>query len=161
MFKKIILWMLVISCMVTIFAFSSQEATESKKTSSKFITSVIRLLDVNKSLSHQEIENIAEKITTLVRKSAHFSIYALLGLLVALLFSQYGIVGKRQLLFAVLWVFLYACSDEFHQTFVEGRSGEVRDILIDTAGGFCGAGFIIMVVALIKRIHKRRDENGF
>lgn len=152
MFKKIILWVLIISCMAAIFAFSSQKATESKKTSSSFITTVIRLLDINKTLSQESIENIAEEITTIVRKSAHFFIYALLGLLVALLFSQYGFKGKRQLLFAVLWVLLYACSDEFHQTFVEGRSGEIRDVLIDTAGGFCGAAFI----AMVKRLYKRR-----
>ncbi len=156
MVKKVILWILVISCMGTIFAFSAQEATESKETSSRFITVVIRFFDINNSLSQERIENIAEKITTFVRKSAHFSIYALLGLLVALLFSQYGVIGKRQLIFSVLWVLLYACSDEFHQTFVEGRSGEIRDVLIDTAGGFCGAVFIIMMTALIKRICKRR-----
>lgn len=157
MFKKIILWVLVLSCMGAIFAFSSQEATESKKTSSRFITAVIRFFDINNSLSQDSIENIAEKITTFVRKSAHFSIYALLGALVALLFSQYGLKGKRQIFFAVLWVLLYACSDEFHQTFVKGRSGEVRDVLIDTAGGFCGAAFVITIIALVKRIRKRRD----
>lgn len=157
MVKKLVLWLLVISCMSVIFAFSSQEATESKKTSSRFITVVVRLLDINNSLSQESIENIAENITTFVRKSAHFSIYALLGALVALLLSQYGLKGKRQLLFAVLWVLLYACSDEFHQTFVEGRSGEIRDVLIDTAGGFCGAAFIITMTTLIKRICKRRD----
>ena len=32
-------------------------------------------------------------------------------------------------------VLLYACSDEVHQTFVAGRSGEVLDVLIDTVGG--------------------------
>ena len=32
-------------------------------------------------------------------------------------------------------VLLYACSDEIHQTFVAGRSGEVLDVLIDTVGG--------------------------
>ena len=157
MVKKLVLWLLVISCMSVIFAFSSQEATESEKTSSRFITVVVRLLDINNSLSQESIENIAEKITTFVRKSAHFSIYALLGTLVALLLSQYSLKGKRQLLFAVLWVLLYACSDEFHQTFVEGRSGEIRDVLIDTAGGFCGAAFIITIKALVKRICKRRD----
>ena len=156
MVKKLILWLLVISCMIAIFAFSSQEATESKKTSSLFITTVIRFFDINNSLSQNVIENIAEKITTLVRKSAHFSIYALLGLLVAMLFSQYGFKRGNQLLFAVLWAFLYACSDEFHQTFVAGRSGEIRDVLIDTAGGFCGAVFIIMMTTLIKRKCKRR-----
>lgn len=157
MIKKIILWILIISCMIAIFHFSSQKADESKKTSSGFIITVIRLIDVNNTLSPGEIKNISESITTLVRKTAHFSIYAILGILVALLFFEYGIQGKKKVLFTVLWVFLYACSDEFHQTFVEGRSGEIRDIVIDTAGGFCGAVFITMITAFVKRIHKRSD----
>ena len=30
--------------------------------------------------------------------------------------------------------FLYAVSDEFHQSFVPGRSASIRDVLIDTIG---------------------------
>jgi VanZ family protein len=35
-------------------------------------------------------------------------------------------------------VFAYAVTDEVHQLFVSGRSGEVRDILIDTIAGALG-----------------------
>ena len=36
-------------------------------------------------------------------------------------------------------VFLYACTDEFHQLFVPGRSGNFRDVIIDTSGGVLSA----------------------
>lgn len=161
MVRKMILWILIISCMATIFAFSSQEATTSDKTSSSFIAAVVRFFDTDNSLSSQQMEKIVEDMTVIVRKGAHFSVYALLGLLIALLLSQYGILGWRQLVFSVAAAFLYACSDEFHQTFVKGRSGELRDVGIDTAGALCGALLVIALTALVKRIHKRRDTDGF
>lgn len=157
MIKKIILWILVISWMSVIFALSSQEAPTSKKTSSSFITAVVHFLDTDNSLSPQQLKDIVESMTGIVRKGAHFTAYALLGFLLALLFGQYNIIGSKQLLFSVFTAFLYACSDEFHQTFVNGRSGELRDVLIDTAGALCGALFVIALAVLI---HKRRDFNG-
>jgi VanZ family protein len=36
---------------------------------------------------------------------------------------------------ALLWVMLYAATDEFHQLFVPSREAAVTDVLIDTAGG--------------------------
>ena len=49
-------------------------------------------------------------------------------------------------------VLLYACSDEIHQTFVAGRSGEVLDVLIDTIGGS-------LATYLYYIIYKRRRLN--
>jgi VanZ family protein len=43
-------------------------------------------------------------------------------------------VAKRPLLWAVGISLLYACSDEFHQTFVRGREGTPRDVAIDAVG---------------------------
>ena len=51
---------------------------------------------------------------------------------------------------------LYACTDEFHQHFVPGRSCEVRDVLIDTAGALIG----ILVLGILMHFHKRRHING-
>jgi VanZ family protein len=43
-------------------------------------------------------------------------------------------VARRPLLWAVGISLLYACSDEFHQTFVRGREGTPRDVAIDAVG---------------------------
>ncbi len=51
---------------------------------------------------------------------------------------------------------LYACTDEFHQHFVPGRSCEVRDALIDTAGALIG----ILVLGILMHFHKRRRISG-
>ena len=41
---------------------------------------------------------------------------------------------NRALAAAAAIAVLYAISDEFHQSFVDGRSGSALDVLIDTAG---------------------------
>ncbi len=37
----------------------------------------------------------------------------------------------------IIICFIYAALDEFHQTFVAGRDGNIRDVFIDTSGSFC------------------------
>ena len=152
MFKKILLWCALISCMSLIFYFSSQEATESQNTSSRFIKTIVKIVDFKNTFSDEKVAEIAEKLSVSVRKIAHFSIYALLGLIFALLISQYKIYGTRQFLFALIFCFLYACSDEIHQLFVPGRSGEIKDVLLDTFGGAFGIG--ITKIILIRRDRK-------
>jgi len=41
---------------------------------------------------------------------------------------------RRPLLIAVSITFAYACSDEFHQTFVSGRTGSPIDVGVDAIG---------------------------
>lgn len=72
----------------------------------------------------------------LIRKSAHFTEYFIFSLLVLR-----GIrAGKKEshlgwALAAVAIVAAYAALDEFHQSFVPGRTAAVSDVLLDTAGG--------------------------
>lgn len=155
MFRKTVLWTLIILWMVTIFCFSSQEAVESKRTSSKFIISVVDFFDFDNSMSQVEKEIIAEDLTFIVRKGAHFCAYAVFGVLLFWLLGEYNVLKTPQIIFSVSAVFLYACSDEFHQTFVKGRSGEIRDIVIDTLGGLTGVLLIKLFGIIINRIKKR------
>ncbi len=84
---------------------------------------------------------LAEKI---LRKSAHFILYTLLGISVTCTVCLLKKESQKIWLISALIVALYAVSDEFHQLFVAGRSGEIRDILIDTAGGALGAGIVMI-----------------
>lgn len=88
----------------------------------------------------------------LVRKLAHFSEYMLLGFWLILALRVY----TRRILSFISWpLFLglfTAMSDEFFQLFVSGRSGEVKDIVIDFGGVSAGvmAGlFAILLAAAI------------
>src|SRR6476646_3691496 len=66
-----------------------------------------------------------------IRKLGHVTGYALLTS--AWWWALQGVV-RRPILWAVLISLAYACTDEFHQTFVRGREGTPRDVLIDAVG---------------------------
>lgn len=138
--KRIILWILVILWMTVIFTFSSFNSSESSKQSKGVINFVIKnvVKIFDKDLTLEEETNIVNKLHTPVRKLAHFSIYFILGVLVSLLLKTYNLNTKNIILLSILICFLYSCSDEIHQLFISGRSGEIRDILIDTLGSTFG-----------------------
>ena len=147
--KQIILILLIIINCVTIFTFSSQKADESSGTSSRVVDFVIKTAYKNKNLSSEEELHIREKLTTPVRKGAHFSVYLCLGLLTYLFTRTLNNVeGKRKIGYALAFCFLYACSDELHQIFVPGRSGEMRDIIIDTCGAFTGIVIATIIIGI-------------
>lgn len=53
--------------------------------------------------------------------------------------------------FALLICVLYAISDEVHQKFIPGRSGEVRDVIIDTAGASVGISVYLLFGMIVKK----------
>jgi VanZ family protein len=75
----------------------------------------------------------------IVRKIAHLVEYAILARLIkrALTLTT-AWPRKRVFTTALVGAILYAVSDEFHQNFVEGRVGSVRDIVIDSIGAWLG-----------------------
>lgn len=157
MVRKIILWLFVILWMWVIFSFSAQPATESDEISEGFTKKIVRVIDFADQLSEKEIDLIADNLNHIVRKSAHFCAYALLSLLVALLLKEYNFVRHHAMILAVVISGLYACTDEFHQTFVPGRSGEIRDVGIDTLGAIFGVLTLYFVSFVVKRIKERKN----
>ena len=63
---------------------------------------------------------------------AHFTQYALLAAL--WVWALAPSLGRRALLTAGAISLLYAISDEYHQSFVEGRDADVLDVAADAAG---------------------------
>jgi VanZ family protein len=76
-----------------------------------------------------------------LRKLAHAMEYAILGLL---LLRAIG----REIAAAGLGI-AYAVSDEIHQSFVAGRQGAPRDVLIDAIGVLAG---VYVVPRLVRRV---------
>jgi VanZ family protein len=71
-----------------------------------------------------------------IRKAAHFTVYAVLALLLFRAFRSGAGARWRWswALSSLLIVFFYAVSDEYHQTFTRHREGSIYDSLIDTSG---------------------------
>lgn len=78
------------------------------------------------------------------RKIAHMAEYGILIYLLFRAFRGYDLNSRKSLILAITFSFLYAISDEYHQSFVFGREGTARDVVIDTIG-------IIAVSLWIKR----------
>lgn len=87
-----------------------------------------------------------------IRKAGHFTIYAILALLLFRAFrSGSGARWRwRWALSSLLVVFFYAALDEYHQTFTLHREGSVYDSLIDASGG-------VMSLALLW-LFRRKSE---
>jgi VanZ family protein len=69
----------------------------------------------------------------LIKKLGHATGYAMLGLAYFIALPPRLKVGYRWIL-ALFMAILFALSDEFHQSFVEGRNSSLTDVMIDTAG---------------------------
>ena len=83
----------------------------------------------------------------LLRKLAHFTEFASLGLLWAWL---WGMLGKKPGV-SLLSGFLVACVDETIQIFVPDRGPGVKDVLIDTCGVCLGVAALHLICSLKKR----------
>ena len=87
-------------------------------------------------------------------KLVHVAVYAALGLAVsfgmARAWPTWGLRGVFGL--AVLLATAYGVSDEVHQSFVPGRSPDVRDVMADFAGAILGAGAYVMYVRRRPRV---------
>lgn len=146
----------MILIMVMIFYFSSRVGDESS-VQSGFIVDLIRRI-CNKLFDVSFAESAINLLTKIVRKSAHFTEYALLGW-----FTVYAIRGlvKRKwpaCIFAEAIVFLYAVSDEFHQYFVPGRSSSPVDVGIDSLGALLGIWLYMLAAVIIDRIRKKKRQ---
>jgi len=126
--------------MLAIFLFSAQTAAVSRELSAFFTERVFGALGFTEHF---------------VRKAAHFFEFALLGSLIMIFFSTFDI---KRILCALISVFgsaVYAAFDEFHQTFVSGRSGQISDVLLDT----CGALFGVALVCLILHLKSKKKRS--
>lgn len=140
---KPLISLLLIFQMIFIFAMSSFGSDSSNAQSSQ----VIQILhQVFPSLSSHISGLDASALAFIVRKTAHFTEYAILGILFYFFYRQTlpQKNGLQLFVLAILSSFLYACTDEIHQLFVPGRSGQFTDVLVDTLG----ASFGCMVLAL-------------
>jgi VanZ family protein len=72
----------------------------------------------------------------ILKKSAHAGGYATLAILYVRALEGSG--ARRSAPVALVLTGLYAVSDEWHQTYVPGRDGNILDVLIDLAGGILG-----------------------
>lgn len=147
--KTVISWILVLICMAVIFWLSSRTADESSQQSGFFLQWLI--------------DKFGDNFFTdfVVRKTAHFLEFT--GLCLLFNIALWQTKQRKMPVLSVIFTSLYAATDEIHQLFVEGRSCQFTDWLLDTSGAVAGTiGFLILfaaVTAIIKRKNTIDTEN--
>lgn len=158
MTKKIIVSVtaviLLIAVYCMIFGFSAEDGEESGARSEMVCRFCVQTINQVFSCgwTEQEIAAKTDFLQLPVRKLAHFSEYAVIAVLLFWLLIQWLPINKKMFVFIVLWVAVSASLDEMHQLYVPGRSGNLKDVFIDTLGG--STGLIISVLFRYRREKK-------
>lgn len=91
----------------------------------------------------------------IVRKSAHIIAYFTLGTWALLTAIAYRFRLKKAAMISLLVVVVYAISDEIHQLFVPGRSGQWSDVLLDSMAGLIGITLTLLIIR--STIYKNKE----
>ncbi len=150
--QRIIFAILTLATFVTIFIFSNQNGNLSGSTSRGFTKKIIEILRIDRNLSECEKENLIESCQYIIRKTAHFSIYAIAGINIFGFFNTFDMKMKNKIICALFTGAVYAMTDEFHQMFSGERTASIRDVCIDSCGVFFGVLIFIFVKKILKSI---------
>lgn len=144
---------LVAVWMILVFVLSHQVSDDSSNTSGNTIRWIIKLLD--RDITKEKLEIKVELLQPVVRKLAHFTLYMVGGVLIVIMFLQFKESIQQTKLLSFLLGTIYAVTDEIHQIFVPGRSGEIGDVIIDSSGVLTG----VIIISLLMYV-KGKIKNG-
>lgn len=145
--KKLFIFMLkplsflpALVMMYVIFNFSAQSGDISGNLSHQVSVKIVEIGNevLHKDLDEAGIQEVAERIEYPVRKLAHMSEYFALAVAVSFPLYVYGLRGFPLMLVAGIICVGFACGDEYHQSFVDGRGPSIKDVGIDSIGVFFG-----------------------
>lgn len=168
--KPAIFCMITLLWMVTIFWFSAQPADKSSAMSSPFAEKAVDLLYSDfETMPAVEQTKLLDQWTHIVRKGAHFNEYALMGVLISMALAAVKSVRSSGRLFdslrfklsmsAFIIGSVYAATDELHQCFVPGRSGQFSDVFLDSMGVLTGV-LILLFLVKIKAACRNNRQAG-
>ena len=133
-----------------IFSMSSRNGDESAQ-DSEIVGRIIGQIFYPgfSDMSEEFQQEFAVRIDHYVRKAAHATEYSILAVLAIMAFCSVG----RGYLTAVI----FSISDEIHQLFVPGRSGQITDVIIDGCGALIG---VILIKITLKTIETYTEIKG-
>lgn len=110
---------------------------------------------------NQKEEQLIEKLNKPLRKCMHASVYFVLSILIFNCLKTFKISGWKTVIIPIGVAFLYACTDEFHQLFIDGRTSQFTDVLIDTFGAILGVAMINVAIRIIGKIRQPKSTKKF
>ncbi len=149
MFSKCnILWLFVIMWMLFIFSLSSDPGNVSAERSRMVVEILEPIIEKIEGAFEIELMDKSE-LHFYVRKGAHVFSYFVLSLLLVLSFKASGFTGVKPYYLGWFIATGFSALDEFYQTFVPGRSGEVWDVLVDNIGVNTGL-LVVWIYEIVK-----------
>ena len=151
---RILLFVLIATWAILVFAFSNQSGEESTGLSRMVAQKVSSINPDAQFLFRDDYK--AEIAEPYIRKLAHFSEYGLGGVLFMCLFLTYEWSDRKRIGISILFGVWYAAFDEVHQLMVPDRSGNILDVGIDMLGFSTGVIFAMLVYKIILSIKQKK-----
>lgn len=153
-------WIPAIIVMTIIYMFSAKPVTSSNESSMIIANSVLNLYEsiTNQPMQDELRPEKLEIVNHIIRKTAHFMEYAVLAVTIVFHLWVWKMKYKWIFLFSSLFSALYAATDEFHQTFVPGRGGQFKDVILDSCGALTGALLSCVLIIMIEGRKKRKEQ---
>ena len=153
--KKILVHVLLIVWMVVIFSFSAQVGDESADLSGGISHLFMTILNQMFRLGWDEtrVLEMAGVWGFPIRKLAHMTEFGILAMLMFIVLKDYVQKHQTKKQYCLTWIgaVCYAATDEIHQLFVPGRSGNVIDVCVDAAG----ITIALILIYLVRRVYGR------
>ena len=150
---RVIFTFALIACIVFIFSNSMQIGDVSESASGRV------LLLMKKVLTRLGMPGVANHLTDhIVRKLAHFCEYMLEGFLLMLCMRVYTRQYVWHISVPMLGGVLTALTDETIQIFSPGRSSQVTDVWLDSAGVLAGILTALVLMALCRLLFNHRNK---
>lgn len=154
---RCLLFALICLQLYVIFGFSAEDAQKSTESSERVTEGIAKvIIDDYEKLPEEEQKAAVQRIDPPVRKIAHAAEFGILGGLFFLFFLTFRRLPLwLSSVLALLSAALAGFFDEFHQTFIPGRSGQSRDVLIDTSGALLAILVLLLIVLLFQNDKKK------
>lgn len=149
--KKILRTIPALIWMYLIYWLSDRPALESTAQSEDLTFIILKAASTFTGFSDAEVMDRTMLIEPCLRETAHFAEYAVLGLLVLIAVGAYMKSDGKRAMISFLICFIYALTDEVHQLYIPGRTFQLIDIILDTAG----AALVMIVFLAVKSIRRK------
>ena len=153
---RTILIIALIGTFSTIFGFSNQNSKTSGGISQKVTEYIVRFIPNIQQLEEVQKEEVIDRIESVIRKIAHFTIYTLVGFLLMSLMLTYKMKEIDQIGISLIIGVVYASTDEIHQAFIPGRGPQITDVMLDSLGVLTGIFISILLLEIFRKIYNNR-----
>ena len=104
-----------------------------------------------------DVEKEKDLVDILYDKDLHFLIFGILSYFVVNALTEFKIKYSKIAIITVIFCYIYAITDEYHQGYIAGRDVSWIDILFDMLGAIAGVGFYWLYDATVNNLKPIKD----